>query len=150
MIHRWKRIQTECRIGFNRIGHSLLFSETTPTLLGILGILATGVAGLLGVVVKWLLGHVTELNKQVMELIQNHSVVMKDMQESLKDSLAQIVDHCDKEIMRQSEVQQQRDALFEAALGRYSDAMEKLNDSVIALKNTDKCQAFLPVNKKQS
>lgn len=118
------------------VGWVVVMADTTSTpttLLGLLGVLATGVSALLGIVVKWLLAHITNLTTQVMTLIESRDKVTAEIQKGYKDSLVLVVDHCDKEIERQVDVQRDRDAKVEVALNRYAEAVEELRDVVAAL-----------------
>lgn len=117
----------------------LVLAEDTTTvpgpagLLGLLGVLATGVSVLLGIVVKWLLSHITDLTKQTMDLVTLRDRAITEMQRDYKDSLAMVVSHCDKEIGRQVEIQKERDAKLEAVISRQVEALEELKDVISGL-----------------
>ena len=115
----------------------IVFAEqegTTPmTLLGLLGILATGVSGLLGVVVKWLLSHITNLTGQTMELVKSRDAVMSNLQTGFNDSLSRVVNHCEKEADRQAALQKERDDRMENLIQRQIKSTEQLKDVVAAL-----------------
>ncbi len=114
----------------------MLFAEessTPTTLLGILGILATGVSALLGMVVKWLLTHITELTKQSMELVGTRDKVMAEVQKDFKESLMMVVAHCEAEITRQTDWQKERNNKFEVLMERQIQALDELKDVIAGL-----------------
>lgn len=119
-------------------------ANTPTTLLGILGILATGISALLGMVVKWLLSHITDLTKQVTEMSVLRDKVMADsqlardnsineLQKGFKDSLVRVIEHCDKEIERQVIHQRDCNTRWENIMTRHAEAVEELKDAVAAL-----------------
>lgn len=110
-----------------------LFADDTTTILGLLGILATGISGLLGLVVKWLLSHITDLTRQSMEAGLQRDKTIAEIQKDFKESLRLVVEHCERETTRQIELQKERDAKFEIILDRHIRALEGLKDVVAGL-----------------
>lgn len=108
-------------------------SPSSPTIIGLLGVLAMGVAALLGVVVKWLLSHITELTKQNMESSVSRDKLTLQMQHDFREALSTVTAHCEREIMRQSEVQKERAIKIDASISRNTEALESLRDTIAAL-----------------
>ena len=112
------------------------------TLLGILGVMATGIAGLLGVVVKWLLGHITELTKQLTDqgkafadamakVVDSRDAAMKDTRADFKEALRSVTEHCEREIARQIEIGRERDDKVDKALTDLREVLETVRDWMI-------------------
>lgn len=107
--------------------------DAPTTLLGILGILATGVSALLGMVVKWLLSHITDMTKQSMEMSAARDKLVSEVQKEFKDSLQLVVNHCEREIIRQSTAHTARDTKLESLIERQIEATEELKDVIASL-----------------
>lgn len=92
-----------------------------------------GVSALLGIVVKWLLSHITDLTKQSMELVALRDKVTVESQKDFRAALLEVTAHCEREITRQAIVQHDRDVKTDAVITRQTETLEELKDVIAAL-----------------